>query len=54
MTRALVTGGNRGIGRAIAAGLKGKGLDVTIGARDPEAGQAVARELAWVKARLGA
>ena len=45
MKRALVTGGKRGIGRAIAAGLKARGLEVTIGARDPEAGEAVARAL---------
>ena len=32
--RALVTGGNRGIGLAIAQGLKAQGLDVTIGSRD--------------------
>jgi NAD(P)-dependent dehydrogenase (short-subunit alcohol dehydrogenase family) len=30
---ALVTGGNRGIGRAIAAGLKARGCAVTLGAR---------------------
>ncbi|MEM7642747.1 MAG: SDR family NAD(P)-dependent oxidoreductase [Pseudomonadota bacterium] len=34
MTRALVTGGNRGIGRAIAEGLRDRGLDVTVGSRD--------------------
>ena len=39
---ALVTGGNRGIGRAIAAGLIAKGCQVTIGARDAAAGQAAA------------
>jgi NAD(P)-dependent dehydrogenase (short-subunit alcohol dehydrogenase family) len=32
--RVLVTGGNRGIGLAIAHGLKSHGLDVTIGSRD--------------------
>ena len=42
---ALVTGGNRGIGRAIAAGLIAKGCRVTIGARDGAAGQAAAAEL---------
>ncbi|MEO0485910.1 MAG: SDR family NAD(P)-dependent oxidoreductase [Pseudomonadota bacterium] len=33
--RALVTGGNRGIGAAIADGLAAQGIDVTIGVRDP-------------------
>ncbi len=42
---ALVTGGNRGIGRAIAAGLVARGHRVTIGARDPAAGRAAAAEL---------
>ncbi|MFD0980809.1 SDR family NAD(P)-dependent oxidoreductase [Tropicimonas aquimaris] len=42
---ALVTGGNRGIGRAIAAGLVAQGVDVTLTARDPEAGAAAAAEL---------
>ena len=32
--RALVTGGNRGIGKAIACGLVAEGLDVLIGIRD--------------------
>ncbi|MEM9798436.1 MAG: SDR family NAD(P)-dependent oxidoreductase [Pseudomonadota bacterium] len=43
MTKALVTGGNRGIGRAIAAGLVAEGLDVVIGARD--GGAEVAAEI---------
>jgi NAD(P)-dependent dehydrogenase (short-subunit alcohol dehydrogenase family) len=42
---ALVTGGNRGIGRAIAEGLIATGHEVTIGARDPEAGTAAAAGL---------
>lgn len=42
---ALVTGGNRGIGRAIAAGLTAKGCAVTIGARDTGAGRKAAGEL---------
>ena len=43
--RALVTGGNRGIGREIANGLVRAGLDVTIGVRDLAEGQAVAQEI---------
>ncbi len=43
--RALVTGGNRGIGKAIAKALVGEGLDVLIGVRDMDAGAAVAREI---------
>lgn len=43
--RALVTGGNRGIGRAIAEGLVLAGLDVTIGVRDVAASRAVAGEI---------
>ena len=43
--RALVTGGNRGIGRAIAEGLVLAGLDVTIGVRDVAASRAVADEI---------
>ena len=39
---ALVTGGNRGIGQAIAAGLIAKGCSVTIGARDEGQGRAAA------------
>jgi NAD(P)-dependent dehydrogenase (short-subunit alcohol dehydrogenase family) len=42
---ALVTGGNRGIGRAIAAGLVARGVHVTIGARVLAEGQAAAQEL---------
>ena len=36
---ALVTGGNRGIGRAIVAGLKAKGCAVTLAARDEDEGR---------------
>lgn len=43
--RALVTGGNRGIGFAIARGLKATGLTVVIGARDAGAGRTAAAEL---------
>ena len=42
---ALVTGANRGIGRAIAAGLAREGFVVYLGARDVEAGEAVVDEL---------
>ncbi|MDJ0826744.1 MAG: SDR family NAD(P)-dependent oxidoreductase [Rhodobacter sp.] len=38
MRRALVTGGNRGIGYAVAAGLRAAGLEVVIGARDGTSG----------------
>lgn len=43
MARALVTGGNRGIGLAIAQGLRGLGHDVWIGVRDVEGGQRAAQ-----------
>lgn len=51
---ALVTGGNRGIGRAIAAGLVAQGCAVTITARQADEGEAAAGELgcAWVQADL--
>jgi NAD(P)-dependent dehydrogenase (short-subunit alcohol dehydrogenase family) len=49
---ALVTGGNRGIGRAIAAGLKARGCAVTIGARTEAEGRAAAAELGVAFARL--
>lgn len=42
---ALVTGGNRGIGFAIAKGLVSQGLNVTIGARDRMAGEKAAKEI---------
>ncbi|MEM7487942.1 MAG: SDR family NAD(P)-dependent oxidoreductase [Pseudomonadota bacterium] len=48
MTRALVTGGNRGIGRAIAEGLRDGGLDVVVASRDgtgPDGCDAVAMDL---------
>ena len=43
--RALVTGGNRGIGRAIAAGLIAQGHDVTITARVADEGRGTATTL---------
>ena len=42
---ALVTGGNRGIGLAIAEGLAAKGVHVIIGARDLAAGQEAAEKI---------
>lgn len=50
--KALVTGGNRGIGRAIASGMVRAGLDVVIGVRDLAAGQAVAAEIGASAVRL--
>jgi len=44
-TVALVTGGNRGIGFAVARGLGERGLTVLIGCRDCDRGAASAREL---------
>lgn len=49
---ALVTGGNRGIGRAIAAGLVARGCRVTIGARDAEAGRRTAAEIGCASVHL--
>lgn len=45
MRRALVTGGNRGIGAAIAEGLAAAGLEVIVGARVLAEGAAVARRI---------
>lgn len=42
---ALVTGAGRGIGREVARGLAARGLHTVIGARDPQRGAAVVREL---------
>jgi NAD(P)-dependent dehydrogenase (short-subunit alcohol dehydrogenase family) len=50
--RALITGGNRGIGLAIAEGLNKAGLDVTIGARDAKAGAEAARGLRCASVEL--
>ena len=49
--RALVTGGNRGIGKAVARVLAQEGCDVVIAARNVEALEATAKEL---KAETGA
>jgi NAD(P)-dependent dehydrogenase (short-subunit alcohol dehydrogenase family) len=42
---ALVTGANKGIGRAIVAGLLGKSFTVYLGARDVDRGTTAAKEL---------
>ena len=42
---AIVTGGSRGIGKAIASGLAREGVDVAIAARNPERLEAAAREM---------
>lgn len=44
--RAIVTGGSRGIGKAIALHLAREGVDVVIAAREPSALEAAAAELA--------
>ena len=49
---ALVTGGNRGIGRAIAAGLQAQGCAVILGARDEDQGRQAAAEIGCSYARL--
>lgn len=43
--RALVTGGNRGIGKEIAKGLVAEGLEVLIGVRDMASGEEAADEI---------
>ncbi len=45
MRRALVTGANRGIGLAIAKGLKDAGIEVLVGARNLDAGRTAAAEI---------
>ena len=45
MTTALVTGGNRGIGREICRQLASMGHTVLLGSRDPAAGEAAAADL---------
>ncbi|MGH7750246.1 MAG: SDR family NAD(P)-dependent oxidoreductase [Candidatus Dormibacteria bacterium] len=47
---AVVTGGNRGIGREIVRQLAGRGLTVVLGARDPAEASRVAEELGGVDA----
>jgi NAD(P)-dependent dehydrogenase (short-subunit alcohol dehydrogenase family) len=50
---ALVTGGNRGIGREVARQLAKAGLTVVIGARDVAAGERAAKEIHAAVARGG-
>lgn len=50
--RVLVTGGNRGIGHAIATGLVGAGLDVVIAARRDAEGAAAAEEIGCASVKL--
>ena len=45
MRKAMVTGGNRGIGKAIAAGLVAEGMQVWIACRDMDSGLAAAEEI---------
>ena len=49
---ALVTGANRGIGHAIAAGLKARGCQVTLAARNDADGRAAAAGLGVAFARI--
>ncbi|MFC7485971.1 SDR family NAD(P)-dependent oxidoreductase [Knoellia sp. CPCC 206453] len=45
MKTALITGANRGIGRAVAQQLADQGMTVIVGARDTAAGEAAAQEI---------
>lgn len=51
MTTALVTGGNRGIGREIVRALRSLGMTVLLGARDRDRGERAAAETGaeWVR-----
>ena len=50
--RALVTGGNRGIGFAIAKGLIDQGHEVMLGARDVSSGEKAARRIGAIPLEL--
>jgi NAD(P)-dependent dehydrogenase (short-subunit alcohol dehydrogenase family) len=50
--RALVTGANRGIGRAVAAGLRSAGLEVLVAGRDEASIRAAADEIGGAPVRL--
>ena len=50
--RALVTGGSRGIGKAVARALLAEGVDVALLARDPAQLAATTAELAGLHGRL--
>lgn len=52
MKRALVTGGNRGIGLSIAKGLVAAGQEVLIGVRDMPAGEKAARKIGAIALEL--
>lgn len=52
MARALVTGGNRGIGLAIAEGLSSRGHDVLIGCRDVKQGKEAAAQVSATALQL--
>ena len=45
MTTVLITGGNRGLGRAVAEELAGQGMTVIVGARQAGDGAEVARRI---------
>jgi NAD(P)-dependent dehydrogenase (short-subunit alcohol dehydrogenase family) len=49
--RAIVTGGSRGIGKAVARALAAEGCDVVVAARTPEPLEAAAAELATATGR---
>ena len=46
---AVVTGGNRGIGREVVRGRAARGFDTVLGSRDPARGEEAARGLSGVR-----